>query len=152
MKSKKVWSMTYLERTYGWPDKWSIVWRAPEFHGKISGVINSKQKPSRKQVESALEKELIERFKSPLRCDAKRVAYSYLEKISEPLTFPKALDLGKVLDETLYSLDNRIAGEFFSSDTPKLFTAGTHGWILGELAEVRLMVSALRRFAEENSW
>ncbi len=150
MKSKTAWSMTYLERTYGWPDSWSVIWRAPEFYGKISGIINSKAKPTPKLVEQELEKELVERFKSPLRCDAKRVAYSYLEKIQEPLSFSKVLDLGKVLDETLYSLDNRIAGEFFNSEQPKLFTAGQFGWILGELAEIRLMVSALRRVAESD--
>lgn len=81
-KTKHLWLLTYLEPTQGWPTKWTVIWRTYEYHGKISGSIESKSKPDEKRVAKELVNELSRRFDSNLMCDAKRVAKIYL---TEPL-------------------------------------------------------------------
>jgi len=149
LKSAKAWNLSHCEPTTGWPGQWTVVWRAPDFFGKIGKFVVSKKRPNKEQLKLELEALLLERFQSPLRCDAKRVAYSYLEKKGELLELPKSLDIGKLLSDQINDLDARIAGEFFSSDAPRLFTASSHGWMLGEIAEIRCLVSALKNQIDE---
>lgn len=144
LSSSKIWAVSHVEPTYGWPGKYTIIWRAPDFHGKIGTSINSKSRPSKKQLEKLLKKELLERFNSPLRCDAKRVAYAYLESKGQTIPLKNVQYAAKLATDALYDLDNKIASDFFSSDPPKLFTCSSHGWILGELAEIRCAVAAMR--------
>jgi hypothetical protein len=148
LKSAACWTPTHVEPTYGWPGQFTIVWRAPDFHGKIGAFIKSKTRPSKKQIGDALKRELLTRFRSPLRCDAKRVAYSYLEAKGETIPVDSILVAAKLATDALYDLDAKIAGDFFSSDPPKLFTASSHGWILGEIAEIRCAVAAMRSALE----
>lgn len=144
--SKAAWGLTYCEPTQGWPSQWTIVWRAEKYHGKIGTFIKSKNKPTAKKIDAALEKELLKRMRSMLRCDAKRVAYLWLSDNSKALPM-QTNQTFKILQDALYDLDERIAGEFFSNENPKLFMGTTHGWILAEIAEIRCLVSSLSQAA-----
>jgi hypothetical protein len=148
--SLPAWKNTHCEPLRGHPGEWMLVWRAEGLHGKIGGFIKSKKSPSKSQVKNALRRELLRRFKSPLRCDAKRVAYLWLQKSGKALPLD-AGHVSKILQDALYDLDSKIAGEFFSGDGPKLFMAASHGWMLAELAEIRCMVSYLTSAIEKTA-
>lgn len=150
LESVKIWTLTHAEPTQGWPGSYTLVWRAPDFYGKIGCIIKSKKRPSKKRVQAALKQELLSRFKSPLRCDGKRVAYSYLESIGKTIPVSNVKQAAKLASDQLYDLDQKLVGEFFSNDPPRLFTCSTHGWILGELAEIRILVSAMRAQINED--
>lgn len=140
--SRDAWRVTHCEPSLGWPGKWTVVWRCEEFHGKIGAIFKSKSKPTEKRLSKELNKELLERFKSSRKCDATRVAYQWLNKKGSALPV-NIKQTCKILNDSLYDLDNRIHGELFSSDGPRLMMTATHGWILGELAEIRCLVSHL---------
>lgn len=76
-KTRHLWECTYLQPTQGWPGKWTVIWRSSEYHGKISGSIESKERPDERQVERCLTEELKQRFESNSIEDAKRVARLY---------------------------------------------------------------------------
>jgi hypothetical protein len=139
LSSAAAWKLTFAEEAKGWPGQWTLVWRCEEFHGKIGTFVKAKSKPTAARIKKALKQELIDRLRSPLRCDAKRVAYLWLQKNGAEL--PAEIDTAKILQDALYDLDAKIAGEFFSSEPPRLFMTTTHGWILGEIAEIRCLVS-----------
>lgn len=152
LKSAVAWTPTHVEPTYGWPGQYTIIWRAPLFHGKIGAFFKGKHRPSKTELQKLLKRELLTRFRSPLRCDAKRVAYSYLESCATVIPYKDVAFASKLAADALYDLDAKIAGEFFNSDPPKLFTCSSHGWILGELAEIRCAVAAMRAALERGGF
>lgn len=148
LESVACWHPAHVEPTTGWPGQYTLIWRAPDFHGKIGAFIKSKSRPSKEIVKAALKKELLARFRSPLRCDAKRVAYAYLESKGKTIPIDNIVYAAKLATDALYDLDARIAADFFSNEPPKLFTTASYGWVLGELAEIRCAVAAMRSALE----
>lgn len=141
LESAAAWDLANCEPTYGWPGQWTLIWRSEKYHGKISGSLKSKTKPTASRIRKVLLSELTERFSSTLRCDAKRVAYRWLHDNAK--TLPYDSETLKLLNDALYDLDNRIGNQFWNSKTPVLFTPSTHGWILAEICEIRCLVSSL---------
>jgi hypothetical protein len=144
LRSAEAWDLTYCKQTIGWPGLWTLIWRNDAWHGKLSSSLKQKKQPTKIQIKKCLEKELLERFQSVLKCDAKRIAFLYIESKDTklPIGVKQAFEYA---ESSLYDLDNKVGSEFWNSEPPRLFTLNTHGWILAEIAEIRCFVSHLKK-------